>query len=600
MRSNCEMDVPTRHRSSRWPGPSRSAFASTIAAAIAATALAAAMPDHSEAAGGITITNLGRAMSNPILAVDGRRAAFGVSEFGEQEDLNGDGDTSDVMLSTYDAANGAIEDHDLAITHLYGSRGLALHGDSVLAISSEAAAEVDHNGDGDMLDIALMHVDFVTGEQKYLVDGVTGVRQNAGFAAVTRSESALGSDQNGDGDTSDQVLSVVLVPSGKVISLGRAVTSVSVVATTPDSVVFQVSESQDGQDLTNDGDTNDQVPFLYDVEGETTTNSKLEGSLVLGARNHQGRLPGPLVPFSTREALHGDDLNGDGDMVDTIPHLFDTRDYEVHRLALPGTLSVPNASTIPLLASEPDHGKDIDGDGDATDAVFAFARFPSGDIWATDLARPSFLMQGWATDPLGHAIGEVSESASGAQDLNGDGDTTDILITRFDPASERTDTFDVPSACAQHFATTFVSGQRALACTVESAYGGDLNGDGDSTDTVALGLNMANGSVRSSGMAIDLGLAPHQIGDIAYIIASELRQGKDLNKDGDLADQLVYRFDTRTGALASSTIHPTSVLGGIGWQAGTHETFASAVEGASQRDYNGDGDTNDHVLHRIR
>jgi len=154
------------------------------------------------------VTNVGLAATGTP-QIDKERVAFLVSESGEGEDLNGDGDTNDTVLHVFDAKKGTTT-----------NVGLAALG----------TPQIDKER-----------------------------------VAFTVSESAQGTDLNGDGDTNDVVPHVFDAKKGTTINVGL-VSPLGTVGIDKERVVFLVSESGEGTDLNDDGDTNDNVLHVLDVD----------------------------------------------------------------------------------------------------------------------------------------------------------------------------------------------------------------------------------------------------------------------------------------------------------------------------------------------
>ena len=161
------------------------------------------------------------------------------------------------------------------------------------------------------------------------MSGWTDLRQAADAIAVrgdhvilVTPEAAQGADLNGDGDLGDRVIQIALAP-GLPRSLGFAVEDFVASDTL---VAFRVREAaQGGQDLNGDGDTDDDVLFVYDLRtdtlfptGQAVTPCRLEAC--------DPRLPyRPLVDtvrFLTLEVAQGADLTGDDDLDDLVLQTF--------------------------------------------------------------------------------------------------------------------------------------------------------------------------------------------------------------------------------------------------------------------------------------
>ena len=569
-----------------------------VAACVLTAAIAAPVP--APAAAAVTVTNLGLAVSTNVgtLAVDGRRAAFGVHEPKQNQDLNTDGDKLDVVLFTYNAQTGAVRNHGVGV-----DAPIALRGRDVLYLASEVQNGIDYNQDGVKIGNRLHHINLDTLQVTDLQHSASRIVFDEPFAVLALNEATNGIDLNGDGDRMDQVIATLDVAGGKITSLGRAVPTTMNVVTTADAVVFTVSETTDGnRDLNNDGDTVDTFVFVHTLSNGLTTNLKIQGSLNLNTPDGRRHSLSPLVPFLTGEALQGEDLNGDGDQSDTIAYVVDTVTHDHHQ-GLPGTSAVTAMTWLAQIVIESQHGKDMNGDGDRIDHAIVFRDHATGDEWNPGLALAAGAISSPAVDPLGIVVVEIQEGSSGQQDLNGDGDTNDTLVARFDPAREQTTVFGALSTCGTSpiYGTPVLLGHRVVTCAPEAHYAQDLNGDGDQLDLIAMGLNMSTGVVRSSGAALygQTRSPGTLIGALAYAVVDENAQSADLNGDGDKLDIVLHRFNVDNGASESTGL-VTRVSGGSAfWGAGTQEVFV-AISEFNGTDLNGDGDTTDYVLHLVR
>jgi len=232
--------------------------------------------------------------------------------------LNADDDATDLVVHLAQP-DGSVLNLGLAAT------AVDLSPSWVVALVAEAAeGGVDRNGDGDADDlVAAVHP--AAGP----VTGWTDLHQAADAIAVrgdhvilVTPEAAQGADLNGDGDLDDRVIQIALAP-GLPRSLGFAVEDF---VASDSLVAFRVREAaQGGQDLDGDGDTDDDVLFVYDMRtdtlfptGQAVTPCRLEAC--------DPRLPyRPLVDtvrFLTLEAAQGSDLTGDDDLDDLVLQTF--------------------------------------------------------------------------------------------------------------------------------------------------------------------------------------------------------------------------------------------------------------------------------------
>ena len=81
----------------------------------------------------------------------------------------------------------------------------------------------------------------------------------------------------------------------------------------------------------------------------------------------------------------------------------------------------------------------------------------------------------------------------------------------------------------------------------------DLNGDGDTTDAVAIVVDIPDKRVTSIGVAaLDVLAFSGEI----YLVVSEADDGTDHDGDGDTADTVLFHFTETTGLTLIDTLRP--------------------------------------------
>jgi len=190
-------------------------------------------------------------------------------------------------------------------------------------------------------------------------------------------------------------------------------------------IAFQTSENTTGTDLDGDGDLDDNVIRYYDISAGATTNT--------GAVGDYPSIDRDVIAFSTSEAQAGQDLNGDGDLDDHV-----IRYYCIPPPAPPHTQVLVNTRTegercslcdgiLAFETNETSVGLDLNGDGDTNDMVVRFYNSITGRTTAVGSAlagcNPSICGTYYGTYILAF---ETEESWSG--DLNGDGNLDDTFI----------------------------------------------------------------------------------------------------------------------------------------------------------------------------
>jgi hypothetical protein len=283
--------------------------------------------------------------------------------------------------------------------------------------------------------------------------------------------------------------------------------------------------------------------------------------LTLGAC-HDGS-SGSSTPQTTNTGLALADLRGDGDL---------------------WLLSVPESAQ---------GGADLNGDGDALDQVVSVLDLATGSVTPTslDVTQQPFAPF-WGVGGALAALG-VSEEGQGGLDLNGDGDATDWVLHIFEAGSGTVENLGISVAPAS--VALFVDDGGVGFVVDEVSEGrGDLNGDGDTNDTV---LHHWDALAREV-VKITAHMRFHQYdAGFAAVLISETFEGLDLNGDGDANDlDVVHLYDTRTRQLENLGLATTSIglAFGAGW------LVIPVLEGANGGlDRNGDGDALDklYVLH---
>jgi hypothetical protein len=413
-------------------------------------------------------TNVGLA-SESGFRFDGTRIVFSVFEGAQGgSDLNGDGDAFDQVLHVFDAARGTTTNVGLA-TDFFSPE---LDGTRVAVRVPEAEqGGSDLNGDGDAFD----HV-------PHVFDAARGRTTNVGLASAgggrldgTRLAFEVsefrqgGSDLNGDGDVSDQVLHVFDAARGRTTNVGLA--SFAGFELNGTRVAVMVDEGDQGDsDLNGDGDTTDFcVLHVFDAASGRTTNVGLASECFFD-------LVGTRVAFHVLEGDQGDsDLNGDGDAFDRALHLFDAASGRTTNVGLASGFGTQlDGMRVAFDVGEGDQGdSDLNGDGDAFDLVLHVFDAASGRTTNVGLAG-GFRLDGTRVAFI------VGEADQGDSDLNGDGDAFDLVLHVFDAARGRTTNVGLASRFPLEF-----DGTRVAFNVGEADQGrSDLNGDGDRFDQV--------------------------------------------------------------------------------------------------------------------
>lgn len=484
-----------------------------------------------------TTQNTALAVTSPLsFAVRDGLAAFAASESaGPARDRNGDGDVNDDVLFVYDSASGRTRDQALALTP--GTRPAV--GDGLVAFSVSEAAQggVDLDGDGS-----------ATGDVLHVFDGASGTSTNTrmavasplflgdGRVAYLAFESMLESgDENGDGDALDLVLQVFDPATGTNQSSGLASDGAAPLVADGVWLVAVPERAQGGLDANGDGDVEDAVLHVFDPRTEFVRNLRLA-------------CPGPGCAVASRPMKgqasfgilaqeDGVDRNRDGDGLDAVAFTYDPRADRLRNSGVAAVLPLVFAgSSFAFRGLEAAQDEDLNGDGDLLDAV-AFLDPLAGRT--TNLGQDALDLRGSEAFLLLARAESTSGSDSNGVDSNRDGDRADVVVHAFAPATGRTT--DTRIASRDVFGA---SASEILLYVGEADEGRDLNGDRDLADEVFVLFDVpaaASASLNLAGGTDEARFASLSPSGRLVLLASELAQGTDLDADGDLSDQVFHR-----------------------------------------------------------
>jgi hypothetical protein len=237
--------------------------------------------------------------------------------------------------------------------------------------------------------------------------------------AMAVSESAVGVDLNGDGDTLDAVVHVFRSDGVTVnLALAAAITCRGIFFCGPaepvvsgTTVAMVVGEGAQGaSDLNGDGDTFDDVLFVYEAAKSRLIGTGLAAVHGIGRDISLYRFVVPpvildnIVVFLVHEPAQGlTDLNSDGDVFDAVLFIVKPTSRKVVNLGLAAaTVFGPFGSRNPLFAptldghtltvlvGELDQGEmDLNGNGIAFEHVPFDVHVPSGKVRPNDVSATS-------------------------------------------------------------------------------------------------------------------------------------------------------------------------------------------------------------------
>lgn len=487
--------------------------------------------------------NLGHAVPHAsIPAASDRFAIFAVSEPADGgQDWNGDGDTTDAVAFLFDRADGRLTSLGIAInsgeTPAVSDRIIAFH-------ASEIGQGSDLDGDG-----------VVSTSCTYVIDPVTRVgrslnprARNADFDEPESVFALSGSRVYWSGGTQFDYWSYDIA-TDTATQLGLRGSHPLV--TRGGLVAFIVAESFNAQDLNGDGDAVDGVLAVVPSGGSAPVILPL-----LGSGFDEFALDEHLLLCPRYEAAYATDWNGDGDTTDNVLFLYDDR---TGVLTNTGRLAMASGSGLesglladvrdPLVAypvNEVVLGADLNGDGDQIDFVLEVRDVSTGTVMNAGRAVS------WnASNTIQISRGQVgflvSETAQGGIDLDGSGVIGEFVAHVFDtryPAAPPVN-LGVGTTGSEVVSFHFDQG-RAAVLTREISV--DLNGDGDVHDLVLVVRGITPGSSVNTAVAVqsheptfnEFPSVRSRKGVVTMRARESLSGTVSLNGDADVNDEVLF------------------------------------------------------------
>lgn len=329
--------------------------------------------------------------------------------------------------------------------------------DGVLA-ASRSEDGVDRNGDGDGVDRVLEIVDLRGGRRTFVAnESGLGLSVGAGFVAFLVSEQDGGRDLNGDHDLLDFVLHVHDTRTGRTRNLGHACFDAP--AQDGDRIAVAVFENAQGEDLDGDGDLDDSIPFVYEAERQRLT--QLPGT----ARSGTLRVVGRHVLWQP-------------DDVDTV-QVYDALTGRIHDTARACDEVRLEGSLLAMLVPEWENGDfDLNGNGRSDDSFVELHDLDTGRVRVTSQNDSTLL----ALD------GDLAVVA-----LEDPFQPREIRV--YDRLDDRW--YPLPSWGSSLFDTTLLSARRHAFLVNELEVGADLDGDGELFDDVLHLFDARTGRTRA-------------------------------------------------------------------------------------------------------
>jgi hypothetical protein len=296
---------------------------------------------------------------------------------------------------------------------------------------------------------------------------------------------------------------------------------------------------------------------------------------------------GDLIAFNIYEnnaaPYPGIDLNEDGDLDDSIIRYFNASSLTVINTGLEGISASVSGSKIAFETYEVWVGEDLNGDGyNSNDGVIRYLDLKTGEVTNTGVLGYGSSMSG---SIIAFGVSESYVGGGNGLDLNGDGDSTDLLLGYIDITTGEHNYFAEGSSAKVSGSTIcFWSKEEWL----NDHAGSDVNGDGDMDDPVLGIYDIISGTTSA---AVVLGIdSPSISGSLVAFSTGEWSWESDLNGDGDTVDAIISVYDITTGILTFTDAE--GLMPSISGSQIAYEVWESWYG-----DLNGDGDTDDSIIH---
>jgi hypothetical protein len=334
------------------------------------------------------------------------------------------------------------------------------------------------------------------------------------------------------------------IPSDSGLSTGAFVDqNYRRISVSGDLIAFNIYERNvapwPGIDLNGDGDFDDSIIRYFNTSSLTVVKTGLEGI--------SASVSGSKIAFETYEVWVGEDLNGDGyHSADGVIRYLDLKTGEVTNTGVLGYTSRMSGSIIAFGVPEKyplvdGTDRDLNGDGDATDNLIGYIDITTGEH--------TYVAEGTGPRISGSTIcfwtREEWLNDHAGSDVNGDGDTDDTVLGIYDIISGTTTVVDV-----RGMDSPSISGSLIVFSTSEYFWESDLNGDGDAVDAIISVYDITTGTLTFTEAE---GLMPSISGSLIAYEVWESWYG-DLNGDGDTDDSLIYLYDLLTGEKTNTGI----------------------------------------------
>ncbi|MEM8709564.1 MAG: hypothetical protein AAGG01_01315 [Planctomycetota bacterium] len=654
--------TPNSAAPSPFPGAQRRRRCGAIAlAALALIAAGCADDEEEEDDDAFVVRNTRHAAASggtPLLG-DGPWLAYLLSEAGQGatgNDFNEDGDTLDSIAVRVNTNTRVREVLDVAAEKLLIARR------TLFMVVDEAADDTDWNGDMDSVDRVLLYqtptssspvfLDTLDDDDLEVAVAVGGtVTYTVALAPTVDMETNLRQVTVPSTGAAPDSPVMVMAPNDPTMD------GVSFTITGSDrDILFLTSDETVDGDLNGDSDATDTTIFGV-LDAGASSPEAICSCLPISPASQPTAVPVTgggewLIAFLVDEAAQGANLNDpalfsgawqpancsgvpDADTADHVLHWFQLTDLAMGTAtvntglvgAATGTAYALRSRYVGVVSPEASEGGcDLNGDSDASDLIFRWVDASTPGSPPLPVTSPARLLAVNTTIPGGSGgvvrladtwVLSVDEAADGRDHDGEPGVDRNVIAAHTASSSGQAWNFMHGTTSPRPVGASWMAEDPESAgqffAAFSEAFGtigggdGDLNGDGDATDSVpTIGEVRSGNQLTFPGVATatsrtNPGITVEE--NIGFHRVSEADQGStDLNGDGDATDVVIQRFSLvnafpRVLVATSSSVSGDSVFTGVG-----NAEFAAFLteEFLENADFNGDGDTNDFVVRYLR
>lgn len=300
------------------------------------------------------------------------------------------------------------------------------------------------------------------------------------ITAFETSEKSIEKDLNNDGDTQDTVIRYYNIDTGDTLNTEIAGKNPSIFAYT---IVFETSEKEQGTDLNADNDTEDNVILYYNIKERKVISTTAEG--------HNPSIYADYISFSTPESRLGIDYNNDGDQQDEIIRFYKLSTKELTNTRAAGLNPAVSDGYVIFETLEKDEDKDLNKDQDKNDIVLRYFIMETSKTLSTFAEGQEPRLNEENVAAFASQDGMLQFYRIPTQEMEQTGiKARQPAITNNLAAFVQNEKISVYDLDKNSYTLNEVYGaspsvfENKLAFATNEALTGDLNMDGDSTDSI--------------------------------------------------------------------------------------------------------------------